>query len=190
MGGNIIEGLVPKIDQLAVNGLTGVENSLAYEVSEVENHIHNRERWMAAAAVPAGETHIADPVTDSQTSFQVDGGNDTWGPWVQMLGSSDTPVTVGMTMFDLRRLLIVSHERNNNVYLLQIAFGASGAAALAAGTYTEMSLVTGGGTTEVGPVELIGRRQDAASKGWVRTWAVGQNTGTLDFLIGLHEYPG
>lgn len=180
----------PKIDNAPVDGLTGVEDSLAYKVEEIEKHFHNLERWLAAAAVPAGETHVADSITDNQTAFRADGGNDTWGPWLQILGSSDTPAQTGLLKFDLHRLLIISHERNNNCYLIQIGFGASGAAALSAGDYTEVPLVTGGGNTEVGPIDMISARQDVTTKAWVRVWAVGQNTGTLDFLIGLHEYVG
>lgn len=183
-------GTSPKIDDQAVNGLLGVENSLAYEVNEIEKHIHNWERWMAAAAVPAGETHVADSISDSQTPFQADAGNDTWGAWLQVLGSSDTPVITAMVKYDLHRLLVVSHEFNNNLYLMQLAFGTSGAAALAAGTYTEVTEVTGGGNTELGPVDILDRRRDAGTKTWVRIWAVGQNTGTLDFLVGIHEYAG
>ena len=180
----------PKIDSAPVDGLLGVEDSLAYEVNEIERHIHNWERWMAAAAVASGEVHVADSISDNQTAFVADGGNDTWGSWLQVLGSSDTPVITAMPKFDLHRLLVSAHEHNNNLYLIQIAFGASGAAALAAGTCTEIAILTGGGNTEVGPVEVLDRRQDAGTKTWVRVWAVGQNTGTLGFLIGLHEYVG
>ena len=180
----------PKVDEVAVNGLTGVEGSLAYHVEELDRHHHNYERWMAAAAVPVGETHIADSISDNQTAFQADGGNDTWGAWVQILGSDDTPVRTAQEKFDLQRLLVVDHEHNTNCYLVQIGFGASGAAALAAGTYTEITLVTGAGSTEVGPIDMISRRQDKETKAWARVWAVGKNTGTLDFLVGIHEYEG
>lgn len=180
----------PKVDDSPVNGLTGVEDSLAYHVEETERHLHNYERWMAAAAVSVGETHVADEVSDNQTPFQADGGNDTWGAWVQILGSDDTPVRTAQEKYDLHRLLIVDHEHNTNCYLIQIGFGASGAAALSAETYTEITLVTGSGATEVGPLEMISRRQDKETKVWARIWAVGKNTGTLDFLVGIHEYEG
>jgi len=180
----------PKVDEVAVNGLTGIEGSLAYIVAEIERHFHNVERWMAAAAVPVGETHVADSISDNQTAFQADGGNDTWGPWVQILGSDDTPVRAAQEKFDLHRLLVIGHEHNTNTYLMQIGFGASGAAALSAETYTDITLVTGSGSTEVGPIELMSRRQDKETKAWARVWAVGKNTGTLDFLVGLHEYEG
>lgn len=180
----------PKVDEVAARGLLGAVGSVSYHVEEIDRHLHNFERWMAAAAVAVGETHVADTITVSQTPFQADGGNDTWGPWIQILGSDDTPVRTAQEKYDLHRLLIVDHEHNTNCYLIQIGFGASGAAALSAETYSEIPLVTGSGATEVGPVEIISRRQDKETKAWARVWAVGKNTGTLDFLVGLHEYEG
>ena len=35
-----------KIDNLAVDGLNGVNNSLAYKVHEIEKHFHNVEYWV------------------------------------------------------------------------------------------------------------------------------------------------
>ena len=180
----------PKVDEVAARGLLGAVGSVSYGVSELDRHHHNYERWMAAAAVPAGETHVADDITTNQTAFQVDGGNNTWGSWLQILGSDDTPVRTAQVKYDLHRLLITDHQHNTNCYLIQIGFGASGAAALSAETYTEITIVTGGGNTEVGPIDLLSRRQDAGTKAWVRVWAVGQASGTLDFLVGLHEYEG
>lgn len=186
----LIKAETDKIDGVAVDGLSGVEDSLAYEVNEIEKHHHNWERFMAKAATPAGETHVADNIIDNQVAFQANGGNNTWGAWIQVLGSDDTPVITAMAKYDLHRILVVSHQRNNNLYLMQIALGASGAAALAAGTYTDIPILTGGGNTEVGPVEVMVIRKDAGTKAWVRVFAVGQNLGTMDFLIGLHEYEG
>ena len=42
----------PKIDNLAADGLLGVEDSLAYKIAEVEKHFHNWERWIGLAAIP------------------------------------------------------------------------------------------------------------------------------------------
>ncbi len=187
---DLIKAETEKIDNVSASGLTGAPGSVSYEIEEVDRHIHNFERWMSKAAAAVGETHVADRITDSQTPFQADGGNDTWGPWIQVLGSDDTPVRTAQEKYDMHRLLIVSHEHNTNCYFVQIGFGESGAAALSAESYTEITLVTGSGATEVGPVDLLSRRQDKETKAWARVWAVGKDTGTLDFLLGIHEYEG
>ena len=190
---DLIKAETEKIDNAAADGLLGTPESVSYHVEEIDRHLHNFERWMAAAAAPAGETHVADDITTNQTAFQANGGagaGGSWGAWVQILGSDDTPVRTAQVKYDLHRLLITDHQHNTNCYLIQIGFGASGAAALSAETYTEITLVTGSGATEVGPLDMISRRQDAGTKAWARVWAVGQNTGTLDFLVGIHEYEG
>jgi hypothetical protein len=84
-----------KIDVAAADGLLGVADSVAYRVADVERHLLNWERWMGLAAVPVGETHRADSITDNPDPFQADAGNDDWGAWLQILGSSDTPVIAG-----------------------------------------------------------------------------------------------
>lgn len=179
-----------KIDEEAVDGLGGVHNSLAYKVHEIERHLHSWERWFAAAAVPVGETHVADRISDSVTPFQLDGGNDTWGSWVQILGSTDLPVIAGRAKFDPHELLITDMQRNNTIHFMQIAFGDSGAAALAAMDFTELVVKSSGVTTEAFPVRLQTRRQNVDTKTWARTWSLGQVSGTVDFFYGIHEYEG
>ncbi len=192
MGGNIITGItVPKIDRLAVNGLLGVHDSLAYKINEIEKHHHNWERWMAAAAVPAGETHIADRIGVNQTAFQLDGGDDTWGAWAQILGSSDTPVMTGGAMFDIHRIIVSTTERSGAAHAVQVAFGATAAAALIAETYSSVLFVSSAAHAgEAIPVMIRVDRNDIGTKVWARVWVVGQNTGTMDFFYGIHEYPG
>lgn len=181
----------PKIDQQAVDGLLGTPDSLAYKVHEIERHLHSWERWFGAAAVPVGETHIADRINDTNTPFQLDGGNDTWGSWVQILGSTDLPVIVGRAKFDPHEILFTDIEKSGKIHKLQIGFGASGAAALAAMAFTEIvffsSLAFPG---EALPARLQTRRQDVDTKAWARIWVVGENTGTVDFFYGIHEYEG
>lgn len=180
-----------KVDQQAVNGLTGVNNSLAYKVHEIERHCHSWERWFAAAAVPVGETHVADRISDNQTPFQLDGGNDTWGAWVQILGSTDLPVAVDRVKFDPHKIVISDTEKLGKIHMLQIAFGATAAGALAAGDYTELVFVSSSAfATEAPPVRLQTRRKNVDTKVWARLLVVGENTGTIDFFYGIHEYEG
>jgi hypothetical protein len=90
--------------------------------------------------------------------------------------------------FDPHELVITAAERTA-AYYIQIGRGASGAAALSAGTYTELALDLtdrGGGAI----VNVQTGRAPAGSKLWARCMCPGQNTGTLDFLMGIHEYEG
>lgn len=177
-----------KIDSAATQGLAGTNNSLAYRVHEIERHVHSNERWFGAAAVANGEIHVADSITTVDTAFQMDAGNDTWGSYLQILGSSDTPAGTGNAKFDLHRLAVVAVENANATHLVQVVFGATGAAGLTAGTYTEFVFhpqsVQGAETI----VNFQSRRITVGTKGWIRCWVSGANTSTVDFLFGLHEY--
>jgi hypothetical protein len=162
--------------------------SLAYRIMEIERHVHNWERWFGLAGTPDAEVHRADRIGTTVAPFQVDGGNNTWGSWLQILGSSDTPAEGTNAKFDLHKLMIVDCERDAAIHLVQIAAGASGEDALTAKTFTEFVYKPQATNTEELPFDVMMRRQNAGTKVWVRVWPVGQNTGTLDFFIGLHEY--
>lgn len=166
-------------------GLSTAQNN---RIKEIERHLHGWERWYGAAVAPSGETHVADRIGATSATFQVDGGNDTWGAWVQILGSNDTPSEAGFVKYDLHRVEITTVERTNATHFIQFAFGASGAAGLAALTYTEFVFRPTTTQGRAAPIDVMTRRQDVGAKAWARVWVVGQNTGTLDFWIGLHQY--
>ena len=128
-------------------------------------------------------------VGDGAGAFQLDAGNDDWGAWVQILGSDDTPAIAGNIKFDLHRIAVATAERNAT-YFIQVAFGTSGAAALAAGAYFASVFTPVGNQGDSGPVEIQNRRQAAGTKAWARTKCPGQNTATFDFYFEVHEYEG
>lgn len=186
------ENNIKKVDELEVDGLAGTSNSLAYKVHEIETHAHHYDKLVGLAASPSGETNRADRITDNVAAFQIDAGNNTWGSWVQILGSADTPVQAGMAYFDFDNILVIDHERNSAAYFIQFVEGESAgiAAKLVSEDFTETGLQTGGGSSEVGPVIVNGRRIAAGEKVWARALCPGQDTATIDFYIGFHEYEG
>ena len=154
---------------------------------EAERHLHGYERWCGLSSSPVGEVTRCDSA--STLTFQIDGGNQTWGAWVQIMGSGDTPIVdAGNVKYDLHRLVFKAVERNAVIHRIQVGFGASGAAALSAGTYTEVMVRSGTGVIVPGPVDIQDRRQDVGTKAWARAWVLTQNTGTVDFFFGIHEY--
>ncbi len=182
------EGERAKIDSEAVDGLAGVSNSLAYKVHEIERHAHHHNHFFGAAASPSGETHVADHLT--MTSFQADAGSSAFGSWLQILGSSDTPHVSGSAFYDLNLLFVETVERTAANYLVQIGFGATGAAAISADDVTETMFKVDTAAARSVPVEISTERHAAGTKAWIRIWADGQATGTMDFFISLHEYEG
>ena len=180
-----VQNEIAKIDSLATSGLSGVDNSLAYRIGEVERHFHSYERWYGLAGTPSAETHRADQVAKDIASFQIDAGNDAYGAWVQLLGSDDTAST-----FDLHRIMITDVERDAAVHFVQIACGTSGDAAVTAGTYTEFVYKPQATNTEETPLDIQMRRQTAGTKAWARVLAFDQDTGTMNFYFGVHYYEG
>ena len=122
--------------------------------------------------------------------FQIDAGNDTWSSWLQVVGSSDTPVQTGMVKFDFHELEIVAREKNNVTYKFQIGCDASGADAITNENVSEIMYFSGGAQAAGGPISVMMKRYNAGTKCWVRVWADNESTATIDFFIGLHEYVG
>jgi len=157
------------------------------ESVEIETHIHSYERWFEKASSPNGEIHVADEVGSGAGPFQIDAGNDTWGSWVQILGSNDTPVQTGKVAFDLHRIEVENTERNET-YFIQFGIGDSGAAALINDTYSDIVFTPLSNQLDGGPNELQMPKVAAGNKVWARCKCAGQVTATIDFYVGLHEY--
>lgn len=172
-----------KIDNVATDGLLGVNNSLAYRVHEIERHLHSYEKWYGVAA-SVSDTHKADRLGAGILSFQVDGGNTIWGPWVQILGSADTT-----EKYDPHKMYI-SDVQETVPYFVQIAFGADADAAVVAGTYTEFVYRADATNSDRAEFQFNCRRQAAGTLAWARCLALASNTGTLNFYFGLHTYEG
>ena len=181
-----------RIDSVATLGLDGVADSLAYRAGAIARHHHSYEHWFGLAVTPDGEVHVADSVSDGTAvaPFRVDAGNDVWGAWVQILGSSDTPVIAGCLYYDLHRISVVGVENANNTHFVQVAFGASGAAAISAATYTELVFrpQTVQGSETILTFQM--RRIAVGTKAWMRNLVRGQNTSWMDIYHGSHEYEG
>ena len=161
---------------------------------EVEHHLHSWERWLCIANAPTG-THKADTVIAAEAipawaPFIVDAGNDAFGGWIQLLGSGDTPVQADKLFFDLHRLILTSVERDRSKHILQIGYGADGPGALSDGTYSDLPFIPDDGPpiTVPVPVEAQMERIPVGSLVFARLWIPGQDTGTLGFEYGIHEY--
>lgn len=183
---------VLNIENESSDGLLGKPGSQSYILGEIERHLHSNEKFFGLAGTPNAEIHRADRITLKPEPFVANAGNDDWGAWLQIMGSGDTPALAGSVKYDFHEMLFVSHEHNSNVYAVQIVGGESAdiAAKVAAEEITEIVFITGGGNTEVGPITIKSRRSAAGVKCWVRVWAKGQNTSTLSFYFGIHEYEG
>lgn len=163
-----------------------LDKQILDEAKEIERHLHSSGSWFGAAVTPSGEIHIADRLGPGVVALQIDAGNLDWGSWVQILGSGDTPARVDQLFFDPHEM-VISGTEHTTTYFVQITRGDSGAAGFAAGRYTEF--VYAAGTVKfTGILSVQTGRAPTGSKLWARCLAIGQNTSTMDFFFGLHEY--
>jgi len=163
--------------------MNNLQDRAVVAAEEVERHLHNNEIWFGDAASPNAGVHEAD--RESLVSFQVDAGNNDWGTAICVLGTSDTPVVAGMTKFDLHKVLVTTTERTVLTYL-RFTYGDSEAAGITAGTSTVVALLVTASLRN-SAVPFTAKRANAGSKVWVNAKVVG-DTGTVDFVFGLHEY--
>jgi len=181
-------GSTSKIADADAGGLAATADSLAYAIGEIERHFHSGARWFETALIPSGETHVADRIGSGGGPFQIDAGNNTWGDWIQIIGSEDTPVDAGKAYYDPHQMIVEDSERAAT-YFIQFTRGASGTAGYAAGTYTEL-VYSASVQKETGIIDIQTGRAPAGAMLWARCMAPGENTGTLDFYLGVHEYEG
>ena len=156
-------------------------------IKVTEHHLHSRERWLGARAGWDGTDEVNAASNDSLSDFRLDAGNDTWGTALCIVGSADTPVRAGEVSFDFHRLMVSSTERTAK-YRLRIAWGSSYAAAITAGNFSETEFISASNQIDSGPIIKQMPRLAAGTKVFAAVWCVGQDTGWIDFTVGLHEY--
>jgi hypothetical protein len=156
-------------------------DNIQEEVTEIEEHIHNLERWMGNNGGNAEEEFL--------TPFQVASGNGIFGTEVQVLDTGDTPIQTGKAFFDLHRLLITDLSDFELTYLRFIWGTGTVGEAEAAGQYTTVpvlrlsTLPTAGGVAS----DILFPHIPVGNKIWVKMKAP-TNGATCDFIFGLHEY--
>ena len=175
-----------KIDSAATLGLAGMHNSLAYRVHEIEQHFHSPERWYGSDGDGTGST--ANNLTPWQIQASATPG--AWGTEIQILGANDVSASdFGFTpvYFDLHRIYMVDSNDTDETYIVQFWCGDTTFGA--ADFCTEIPYRTGSSTTEVAHIGMQMSRSEVTKKFWARCKCTAAST-TLDFIVGIHAYPG
>ncbi len=179
-------GTIPKLDRVAVAGLLGGNNSLAYKVHEIEKHLHNSEYWYGNAG-----SSSMDRANNTQTPWTLTANvvANTYGTEVQIASANDFTAD-GMASavnMDVHRILVTESSANDQTYVIQLWCGTS---TFGAATFcTEVPYRTGGAAAEVVPVPVICPRIAVGDKLWTRV-KCSSGGATLDFFLGLHGYVG
>lgn len=165
-----------KIDDLAVAGLTGVSNSLAYKVHEVEKHFHNRSYWYGK---DGGDTFL---VENGLTSWQLTAGaGGAYGNWLQL--SNGDEITAG-PYYDPHYILVTQASAAGKLYYIQLGTGTGGAQVV----QTTVSFFPAA-TLRQSAVEVLCSRIANTSLLWARCCSE-TDAATCSFVIGVHVYAG
>lgn len=167
----------------------GLLRTIEQEAYEVEHHIHGHEKWMGVAAVANGEIHVADRIGPGIAAFALLTGNDAYGNWVQVMGSSDSPIEAGMTRMDTHRIMVTT-TNSTEAFFVQFVIGESAgiAALIAAEDMTEFGYISATNNADSGITPVINKRTPSGTKVWARAICIGQNAKTINMYVGLHEY--
>jgi len=166
-----------------LNGVPA-EDEAAHESYVAEKHIHVRERWFGAMAVPAGG-HCAEQGMDP---FVITSGADTWGAAVQMFDINDTPSIPGYKFYDFRKIFIVGVSKTAT-YRVRFLYGnTTDADALAALQYSDFVYRADGTVSDRKPIEVSMPRIPVGTKLWGMAWCDGETAATFSFMIGGHLY--
>jgi hypothetical protein len=159
------------------------------ETEEIDQHVHNIERWWGAVAVP-DETNAID--ANVTRDFAATSGNDDWGAAIPILGTADDPTPNGEILFDAHRVLFTDMDDDTSLWRFRIIYGyGTSAAAIGAGQWTEVPVITnatpgnraGGVASNIKMIVL-----SVGIKLWAQAWnaTLGE---ILSFQYGTHSYP-
>ena len=188
---------IEKIDSRAALGLLGTVDSLAYRLGKIENHHHNKERWIGVAADADGahkasEIGKAGEAGFTETPFTVTTGNDDWSDNpTQIIGVLETTIFDG-AYFDLHRIMVVDSSVNEELFFMRISWGTGTAAAsITAKQYTGFPLHVQK-TDKVFAIQeiMMERVPTTGYKMWLHAFHANTNDTTIDMLLGIHEYVG
>ncbi len=166
--------------------VTRYTSDASREVRQIERHIHSREIWFGLATSPDAELHRADE--NEATPFTIDAGNNDFGTAIQVLGSTDTPIQTGMTIFDPGAMFFETAQHNTQEYFIRFICGETAAAGITANIYSTHMIRSKTGVFTDTEIELRQLRCPTGSKIWIQVKAPGQTSSEITVHFAIHEY--
>lgn len=109
-----------KIDNLAIDGLGGTAESLAYHVDVIENHHHGSEQIFGNSG--------NDMTADTPVKFTVIGGDNANGTELMLTDGTVIESGSATKKFDLNTLYVVSVSTANKISIVEFLYSAIGTA--------------------------------------------------------------
>ena len=119
-----IADVIGRKDDVSGGSIVALIKAIAALSCEIDEHFKSSASWFEKAVTPNGELHVADRIgtIGGLGPFIIDGGDETWGDWVQILGSDDIPARVENAKFHFHELQMTGNEKAGD-YFFQIGFG-------------------------------------------------------------------
>ena len=173
-----------------INGAWQPLEHIDKEVTEVEHHLHNRERWIGEHG--ARNLEVDCGATGTMAVFQSTAGDDAWSATpLCLIGTGDGPFITGMTKYDAHYIIItdVAVAADVKRHYCRLVYGTGTVGdAITAGQFTEFRFTPERGKAHT-PIPIICPRITyGTEKLWITHWVDGVTNPTMDFTIGVHEY--
>jgi hypothetical protein len=151
--------------------------------------IVNNEKWYGLATTPNAELHVADRMADEIQPFALLTGSKTFGNWVQILGSSDTPLVVGKVKFNINKILVTTTD-STTAFIVQIITGETAdiAAKIATENFFEFPYIAATNANDGGITEIEIPQITSGKKVWARACCLNESAKTINFYFSLKEY--
>lgn len=165
---------------------TALLQSIVIDAHVTRQMNSTRAFWFGAAQNPVGETHTADVL--STKTFTISAGDNAWGEWLLVMGSSDTPMNGGgNALFQGTKVLIIDVTHKRSVTFIQTSVGETGQAGVDAGNYS-LLVATPDSDEKNDSHSISGGLVPVGTKVWARMWIPGQSSGDLNFYAAFKEY--
>ena len=167
----------PAIDSQVTLGLLGTEDSLAYRVHEIEDHLHS-----------VGHFYGKDPgdnflLENGHTPWVLTAGaSEAFGAWVQLSDGDE----ITDPEYDPHLTTVYAVSNANTTYIIQYGVGDG---TVLGTTVVGATWFKSSATLRGAPEEVQARRINNTDKLWARCNSAADGA-TISIGLGLHTYPG
>lgn len=169
-----------KVDDLAVNGLLGVVDSLSYMVEEVRDHFHSISEWYGKD--PGDAFYLRNGLVPWSVVSQT--GPAVWGTEVQLSNGDEV---VSGARYDFHQIFITTTDVNDKTFLIEFYHGTS--TFVASTLFATIPFRSASTSERSEPVIVQSIPILSTHKVWTRCKCETDNK-YVSFLIGLHSYEG
>ena len=170
-----------KIDNVAIDGLDGVEGSLGYQSSALYAHTFSALQWYGKD----GGDNLLNRASVTPWAV-VAGTSQAYGSEVQLSDGTEIESGSAVKSYDLHRVMVTTNDATGaTTFKLEFWYG-TGLFATAT-LLTECVTVFNSALDNSGSIEIASPKIKCNNKLWVRVKS-SVNSKSLSFILGVHTY--